>query len=215
MPLIGHKPVLMKTNESVLTIVNSVFFEENNYFKINQLIDSRNFQFPVCLYHPTDDPLCPRFRLDDIIKFTTKAGGSYEQLAMYGAVILITIKWDCWMAGWLSSKEKCSPVYSFERIDDDHFDSSIRKSIQYLYRKSFVRQIPSEDGKKRTTIRSFRMRFLVKVSASLSQYNFYNFVTSLSAYSGIFALMLIPFQMIIVRWLKKFNIEEIINYPNI
>ena len=84
MPLNGHKPVLMQTNESVLTIVNSVLFEENNYFKINQLIDSRNFQFPVCLYHPIDDPLCPRFRLDDIIKFTTKAGGNWSSVTGRG-----------------------------------------------------------------------------------------------------------------------------------
>ena len=180
MPLKDNNPVLVKTRDSFLTIRNSIIFVDYNIIKSNQPEDpSKNKKIYInCSYHPINDPFCARFKLSDIIKFTSNENGTYEQVAKFGAIIQITIKWDCWLSGWFISNEICSPTYSFQRIDDDY-------KANDMGHNTYVTQTYYENGQKRTTIRSHRIRFQVKVIGSMNQYDFYNFITVLSAYSGI------------------------------
>ena len=203
MPLKDNNPVLVKTKDSILTIRNSIIFVDYNIIKSSQPEDiSKNKKIYInCIYHPITSPHCTRFKLGDIIKFTANANGTYEQVAKFGAIIQIAIKWNCWLSEWFSSNKICLPTYSFERIDDDYKANDMGHT-------TYVTQTYYKNGQKRTTIRSHRLRFQVKVTGSISQYDFYNFITVLSAYSGIFALLLIPFQMAIVHRLKKYHIED-------
>ena len=71
-----------------------------------------------------------------------------------------------------------------------------------------------DGGQKRTLIRSQRIRIKVETAATLYYYDVYEFVTSLLAYSGIFLIMMIPFQLIIVYWLRKHYIQDIMIHQN-
>lgn len=195
---------MAETAHSILTIRNSIIFEEKNFYKSNQLENETHHRIYVdCHYDPISHPNCIQFRLGDIVKFTQNARGDYEELAKFGAIILITIKWNCWVAS-IFNQESCSLVYSFERIDDDDKPSSTGKN-------GYETQMYFENGLKRTMIRSHRIRLQIKVSATLNQYDFYSFLTVISAYTAIFSLLLSPFQMAIMRRLKKYHIEDWIN----
>ena len=192
---------MAKTADSILTIRNSIIFEENNLYRSNQLENQTHHRIYVdCLYDPINYLNCIRFRLGDIIKFTRNARGNYEELAKFGAIILITIKWNCWVAS-IFNEESCSLVYSFERIDDDDKPSSTGKN-------GYETQMYFENGFKRTMIRSHRIRLQIKVSATLNQYDFYSLITALAAYTAVFSLLLFPFEMAIMCQIKKYHIED-------
>ena len=195
---------MAKTAHSILTIRNSIVFEGNNFYKSNQLENGTHHRIYVdCLFDPISHPNCIRFKLGDIVKFTSNARGDYEELAKFGAIILITIKWNCWVES-IFNEESCSLVYSFERIDDDDKPSSTGKN-------GYETQMYFENGFKRTMIRSHRIRLQIKVSATLNQYDFYSLITVMAAYTAVFSLLLSPFQMAIMRRLKKYHIEDWIN----
>ena len=216
MPLKNEKAVLEGTKSAVLSIKNTVLFEENHFFKTNQL-DCHDYYLNYCV-HSNPSSECPNFVIEYIVNQTKNADGDYAKLAKHGATILITIHWNCIVDDWFSKLiiessswlkgssigYNCKPNYGFERIDKNadslQTDNNVYKNVIY-----------SLWGTRRTLIKSHRIIFKVQTKATLYQVDFFNFITNISAFSGLFFLILIPFRMIInYIWLKGIQIVDVI-----
>ena len=216
MPLKSEKAVLEETKNAILSIKNTILFEENHFFKTNQL-DWDDHYLNYCVH---SNPLseCPNFVIEYIVNQTENADGDYAKLAKHGATILITIYWDCIVDGWFSKliiessswlndssiNYNCKPNYGFKRIDKNanslQTDNNIYKSVVY-----------SDWGTRRTLIKSHRIVFKVETKATLYQVDCFNFIRNISAFSGLFFLISIPFRMIInYIWLKGIQIVDVI-----
>ena len=189
-PLNHYKAVLIETINSTLYIDNSVEFP-NEGKVINNLLKDK------CYYDPLSDPYCPIFKLGDIIRFSPNTNNSYAEIAKFGATFMINIEWKCFLP--LFSEFDCKPNYSFRRVDVWGNHSQIIYNLKAFY---------NSNGDKRKIIRSFKIRFQVQVKATLSRYDFFNFLTINSAYTGVFSLMLWLFTFLVRHKLKGERIEK-------
>ncbi|ERE76325.1 P2X purinoceptor 6 [Cricetulus griseus] len=64
--------------------------------------------FKHCRYDPHSSPYCPVFRIGDLVAM---AGGDFEDLALLGGAVGISIHWDCDLD---SRGPDCCPRYSFQ-----------------------------------------------------------------------------------------------------
>src|SRR4051812_3745682 len=92
-PLKDFAPVLIDTINSTLWLKYSITFPEHNIILDNQPKKDIDY-YLHCNYGPKT-PLCPNFRLGDIIKYTPNAYQSYARIAKTGAVININVNVNC------------------------------------------------------------------------------------------------------------------------
>ncbi|XP_073916613.1 P2X purinoceptor 6 isoform X10 [Castor canadensis] len=64
--------------------------------------------FKHCRYDPHSNPYCPVFRIGDLV---TAAGGDFNDLALLGGAVGISVNWDCDLDDGGSD---CWPHYSFQ-----------------------------------------------------------------------------------------------------
>ncbi|KAM9095572.1 P2X purinoceptor 6 [Sarcophilus harrisii] len=77
--------------------------------------------FKRCRYHAQASPLCPVFRVGDVV---AAAGGDFEDLALLGGVVRIQITWDCDLD---RPGSECQPRYSFWLQEKGHnFRAAVR-----------------------------------------------------------------------------------------
>ena len=100
MPLKNEIAVLEGTKSAILSIKNTILFEENRFFKTNQL-DWHDYYLNYCV-HLNSSSECPNFVVEYIVNQTENADDDYALLAKHGATIFITINWDCIMDHWFS-----------------------------------------------------------------------------------------------------------------
>ena len=206
LPLKNDKALLSETKDIRLSIRNTIYYDEFDYFKSTQLQDEKfdlHDYLEFCL-HSEFDSNCNIFKLNYIIEMAQQ---EFDEMAKYGGIILVTIKWDCWLPSWFMATDNCKPIYKFTRIDRN-------EKLNQTIHNSYETHLYFDEGQKRTLIRSQRIRIKVETSAILYDYDFYQFVTSLSAYIGVFLIMMIPFQLIIIYWLRKHYIQNIIIHQN-
>lgn len=104
-----------------LWIKNSVVFPDHN-ITVDNTFGAGLSYFLKCKYNSETDPFCPVFPvLGDVIKYTPNARQSFEEIARFGATIVIDIKWDCFedIFTRFSVEKNCKPNYSFRRIDNE------------------------------------------------------------------------------------------------
>nr|XP_012632101.1 P2X purinoceptor 6 isoform X4 [Microcebus murinus] len=64
--------------------------------------------FKHCRYDPHSSPYCPVFRIEDLV---AEAGGDFEDLALLGGSVGISVHWDCDLD---TGGSDCRPHYSFQ-----------------------------------------------------------------------------------------------------
>ncbi len=202
-----------ETSESTLWIKNIVIFNDDDH-EYDYLLDnylgnsySKYSSYAECTYHPSKSPLCPIFKLKDIIDSTPNAGESYEEMAKLGGVILITIRWNCWHKSWkwiesLFPDNKCTPVYSFKRIDNE-------KGKDPLERSAYGDNSYFNNMKSRVRIRSYKIRFIVRVVATMSQFDLLKFVISMGGCIGFYSFLNFIYEFIVTLTYGPYNIEKV------
>ncbi|KAK7497994.1 hypothetical protein BaRGS_00010865 [Batillaria attramentaria] len=83
-----------------------------------------------CRYNESDekDRHCPTFTLDTIVRLT---GFSFDQVSAKGAVIQMSIDWDCDLDSY--DIQECLPTYGFRRLDriqNDIFPGYFFRSVK-------------------------------------------------------------------------------------
>ncbi|MEJ1283408.1 purinergic receptor P2X ligand-gated ion channel 6 [Cricetulus griseus] len=103
-----RKPLLVQAKNFTLFIKNTVTFSKFNFSKTNALDTWDSTYFKHCRYDPHSSPYCPVFRIGDLVAM---AGGDFEDLALLGGAVGISIHWDCDLD---SRGPDCCPRYSFQ-----------------------------------------------------------------------------------------------------
>ncbi|XP_051829215.1 P2X purinoceptor 6 isoform X2 [Antechinus flavipes] len=116
-----RKPQLLESQNFTLFIKNSITFPKFNFLKANTLETRDGGYFKRCRYHALASPLCPVFRVGDVV---AAAGGDFEDLALLGGVVRIQITWDCDLD---RPGSECQPRYSFWLQEKGHnFRAAVR-----------------------------------------------------------------------------------------
>ncbi|ERE76324.1 P2X purinoceptor 6 [Cricetulus griseus] len=105
---VPRKPLLVQAKNFTLFIKNTVTFSKFNFSKTNALDTWDSTYFKHCRYDPHSSPYCPVFRIGDLVAM---AGGDFEDLALLGGAVGISIHWDCDLD---SRGPDCCPRYSFQ-----------------------------------------------------------------------------------------------------
>ncbi|XP_045391104.1 P2X purinoceptor 6 isoform X2 [Lemur catta] len=102
------RPLLIHAQNFTLFIKNTVTFSKFNFSKSNALETWDPTYFKHCRYDPHSSPFCPVFRIEDLV---AEAGGDFEDLALLGGSVGISVRWDCDLD---SGGSDCRPHYSFQ-----------------------------------------------------------------------------------------------------
>ncbi|XP_053443395.1 P2X purinoceptor 6 isoform X1 [Nycticebus coucang] len=102
------KPLLIQAQNFTLFIKNTITFSKFNFSKSNALETWDHTYFKHCQYDPRSSPYCPVFHIGDLV---ATAGGSFEDLALLGGSVGISVCWDCDLD---TGGSDCQPRYSFQ-----------------------------------------------------------------------------------------------------
>ncbi|XP_053555737.1 P2X purinoceptor 7-like [Bombina bombina] len=172
---ITPNPAIMQSAENFTVLIkNNVFFAAYNYSAKNT-VPTYNAS---CIYNRLSNPLCPIFRLGDIIK---EIGENFSQVAVWGAIVGIDIKWDCNL-DWSSP---CRPEYSFQRLDKRVIDECQTPCFSFRYAKYYKTAGGIEH---RTLIKAYGIRFDIQVYGTAAKFNFIKLVLFCGSCFSYFAL---------------------------
>ncbi|XP_069850402.1 P2X purinoceptor 6 isoform X3 [Dipodomys merriami] len=106
--VVPMKPLLIQAKNFTLFIKNTVTFSKFNFSKTNALDTWDTTYFKHCRYDPHSSPYCPVFRIGDLV---AAAGANFDDLALLGGAVGITVHWDCNLD---IGGADCWPRYSFQ-----------------------------------------------------------------------------------------------------
>uniref|UniRef100_A0A669BAW2 P2X purinoceptor n=1 Tax=Oreochromis niloticus TaxID=8128 RepID=A0A669BAW2_ORENI len=152
----------MDVNNFTIFIKNSIRFPLFNVTRGNFPPTMTAEQIKKCIYHPEDDPLCPIFRVGDVLHHT---GQNITELLSRGGEIGINIQWECNLD---LNIENCIPKYSFTRLDAPFAKNAVSKGYNFRFAKYFK----TENGTEfRTLHKAFAIRFDVMVTGKAGKFN--------------------------------------------
>jgi hypothetical protein len=208
-PLKEYNAVLVQTKNATLWLRHNVLFQDYN-IRVNNF-DS-NILWDDCHYDPEEALNCPKFVLNDIIKYTANAEVPFEKMAKFGATIVLAIDWKCEIDAFLyffrknySSLYDCKPKYSFTRVDNI-LKSPYTGNRTYWYAHYF--------GNMRTHYLSYRIRFVVRVTGEVKECSFYHLGHEMIAMYGVFCALVALYQLYITICKYKDKNFETIIYVN-
>lgn len=171
-----HPPepaVLRGSEDFTVLIKNNVHFPKFNYTVQNI---SPNFN-SSCTFNKITSPLCPIFRLGDILQ---EAKENFSEVAVKGGIIAIEIKWDCDLDSW---SYYCIPEYGFRRLDG-------KTRSQYPgFSFRFARYYKLPNGtEQRTLFKVYGIRFDILVFGTGGKFDsveLFTFIGSTITYFGL------------------------------
>uniref|UniRef100_A0A6I8R6F3 P2X purinoceptor n=1 Tax=Xenopus tropicalis TaxID=8364 RepID=A0A6I8R6F3_XENTR len=172
-------PAVLESAENFTVLIkNNIHFAAFNFTKKN-ILPKYNVS---CIYDRVKAPLCPIFRLGDILR---EAGENFSQVAVLGGVIGIEINWDCDLD---SLRYKCEPHYSFRRLNNKVVDERLYPGLNFR----FARHYKTSDGKDtRTLIKAYGIRFDIQVYGTGGKFSLFElaiFIGSCLSYFGCASL---------------------------
>jgi hypothetical protein len=160
-----------------------------------------------CKYDPQSNPLCPLFVFHDMMEFATNDEKvSYDEIAKFGGIILISINWNCEIKGWIFKNYKslydCTPRYTFTRTK--YYTIEFYKSYNFAHYFN--------NDQRRTTYRSFRIRFLTHVNVTVREKTVFLSITYLLAYNSLFNIPMYVISCFVTKyydrkWNKKISLK--------
>uniref|UniRef100_A0A8D0FKT7 P2X purinoceptor n=1 Tax=Strix occidentalis caurina TaxID=311401 RepID=A0A8D0FKT7_STROC len=164
--------VLRRSEDFTVLIKNNIHFPKFNYTVLN-IPQNLNTS---CTYNKITSPLCPIFRLGDILQ---EAKENFSEMAVKGGIIAIEINWDCNLDRWFYD---CHPEYGFRRLDD----KKIKPGFQFRYAKYY--KLPN--GKEqRTLFKVYGIRFDVLVFGTGRKFNAIELIKNVGSMMSYFGLV--------------------------
>lgn len=162
-------------NFSVL-IKSRVLFPDNNV-RASNVANWDSSYLNTCRYNATTDPFCPVFTVRDLIKLAvadnpTVAPVTLQNMTLNGAVMIITVKWDCNLDFAI---ENCYPTYIFNWLN-------VGEEVQgynYLYAHWYT----DNDVRRRQLIRAYGILFITNADAEAGKFDLLS--TTLNIGSGL------------------------------
>ena len=157
LPLGPARSLLPAVANFTVLIKNQIYFPKFGKSRTNILISQNTSYLSVCV-HSDKDPLCPVFRVGDIV---TRTGQKFSDIAVYGGVINIDIEWKCDLDHDFMSH--CRPKYTFDRLDDPN--SKIAPGLNYRRSEYYAES-------RRTLYKTYGIHFIVNVHGEARKFSF-------------------------------------------
>ncbi|XP_017268165.1 P2X purinoceptor 1 isoform X1 [Kryptolebias marmoratus] len=193
---IPDPPLLMSAENYTLFIKNSVTFPLFGVTRSNlvEAIDGKYIS--RCLFHPTKDPLCPIFKLGDIVKLS---GFNFETIAKEGGAIGIVVDWTCNLD---VDVKHCKPEYNFHGLYG-HLDEKDNASASLGYNFRYAKHYIEDKVPKRTLLKVFGIRFDIIVKSLARKFDIIPTLTAIGSGVGIFGVATVVCDLVLLYLLPK------------
>ncbi|KAM9440887.1 P2X purinoceptor 1 isoform 2-T2 [Clarias gariepinus] len=189
--VIPNPPLLAAAENFTLFIKNSISFPEFKVVRSNLVEGVDSTYLKTCVFDPSNQPLCPIFRLGDIVNLS---GFKFSDIAQVGGSIGILIRWQCNLDLRI---EKCKPVYQFEGL----YGNSSQASVGYNFRTA---KYYTESGiQKRTLMKVFGLYIEITVYGQARKFDIIPTLTAIGSGVGIFGVATVVCDVILLNFLSK------------
>ncbi|XP_045896137.1 P2X purinoceptor 1-like [Micropterus dolomieu] len=193
---IPDPPLLMSAENYTLFIKNSVTFPLFGVTRSNLVENIDKEYIKTCLYHPTDSPLCPIFKLGDIVKL---AGFNFETIAKEGGAIGIVVDWTCNLD---VAVKHCKPKYQFHGLyGNPNETDKARASMGYNFR--YAKHYLEDKVQKRTLLKVFGIRIDIIVQSQAGKFDIIPTLTAIGSGVGIFGVATVVCDLVLLYLLPK------------
>ncbi|XP_056140505.1 P2X purinoceptor 7 [Lampris incognitus] len=193
------RPALLAAAENFTVLIkNNIRFPAFNFIRRNILPWMNDSYLSHC--QRRTDPLCPIFRLGDIVK---EAKEDFSKMAVEGGVIAIQIKWDCNLDRWF---QRCLPKYSFRRLDEKESNRTLYPGLNFRFAKYHTQN--GVEG--RTLYKAFGIRFDIMVFGQAGRFSFIQLIIYIGSTLSYYALT-----TVFIDWLigtSCYSVESRQNY---
>uniref|UniRef100_A0AAQ4RGE0 P2X purinoceptor n=1 Tax=Gasterosteus aculeatus aculeatus TaxID=481459 RepID=A0AAQ4RGE0_GASAC len=187
--------MLLSAENYTLFIKNSVTFPMFGISRSNLVEDVDAEYISKCLHDPKDSPLCPIFRLGDIVRLS---GFNFETIARVGGAIGIVIDWTCNLD---KDVKHCRPKYNFHGLYGNPAETDkARASVGYNFRYA---KYYLENVQKRTLLKVFGIRFDIIVQSLARKFDIIPTLTAIGSGVGIFGVATVVCDLVLLHLLPK------------
>lgn len=193
---IPDPPLLMSAENYTLFIKNSVTFPLFGVTRSNLVEGINNTYIRQCLHHPKDAPLCPIFKLGDIVK---ESGFNFTTIAREGGAIGIVVDWTC---NFDVDVKHCKPTYKFHGLygNPDEKDKA-KASVGYNFR--YAKHYLEDKVPKRTLLKVFGIRVDIIVQSLARKFDIIPTLTAIGSGVGIFGVATVVCDLMMLYILPK------------
>ncbi|AWP00443.1 putative P2X purinoceptor 1 [Scophthalmus maximus] len=193
---IPDPPLLMSAENYTLFIKNSVTFPLFGVARSNLVEGIDAAYISKCLHDPKDAPLCPIFRLGDIVK---ESGFNFETIAQVGGAIGIVVDWTC---NFDVDVKHCKPKYNFHGLYGNPAETDkARASVGYNFR--YAKHYFDDNVQKRTLLKVFGIRFDIIVQSLARKFDIIPTLTAIGSGVGIFGVATVVCDLMMLYLLPK------------
>ncbi|XP_040037093.2 P2X purinoceptor 1 isoform X2 [Gasterosteus aculeatus] len=200
--------MLLSAENYTLFIKNSVTFPMFGISRSNLVEDVDAEYISKCLHDPKDSPLCPIFRLGDIVRLS---GFNFETIAResctvcdalvsrQGGAIGIVIDWTCNLD---KDVKHCRPKYNFHGLYGNPAETDkARASVGYNFR--YAKYYLEDKVQKRTLLKVFGIRFDIIVQSLARKFDIIPTLTAIGSGVGIFGVATVVCDLVLLHLLPK------------
>ncbi|XP_041657685.1 P2X purinoceptor 1 isoform X4 [Cheilinus undulatus] len=193
---IPDPPLLMSAENYTLFIKNSVTFPLFGVTRSNLVEGIDAGYISNCLHDPEKAPLCPIFKLGDIVKLS---GFNFETIARVGGAIGIVVDWTC---NFDVDVRHCKPKYNFHGLYGNPTETDkARASVGYNFR--FARHYLEDKIEKRTLLKVFGIRIDIIVQSLARKFDIIPTLTAIGSGVGIFGVATVVCDLVLLYLLPK------------
>ncbi|XP_071756940.1 P2X purinoceptor 1 isoform X3 [Centroberyx gerrardi] len=188
--------LLMSAENYTLFIKNSITFPLFGVTRSN-LVESIDAGYvSKCLFDPKEAPLCPIFRLGDIVKLS---GFNFNTIAKVGGAIGIVVDWTCNLD---LDVTKCKPKYNFHGLYGNPAEKdNARASVGYNFR--YAKHYMEDTHQKRTLLKVFGIRIDIIVQSLARKFDIIPTLTAIGSGVGIFGVATVVCDLVLLYLLPK------------
>lgn len=193
---IPDPPLLMSAENYTLFIKNSVTFPLFGVTRSNLVEGIDANYISKCLHDPEKAPLCPIFKLGDIVKLS---GFNFETIARVGGAIGIVVDWTC---NFDVDVRNCKPKYNFHGLYGNPTETDkARASVGYNFR--FAKHYMEDKIQKRTLLKVFGIRIDIIVQSLARKFDIIPTLTAIGSGVGIFGVATVVCDLVLLYLLPK------------
>ncbi|KAI3373446.1 hypothetical protein L3Q82_022051, partial [Scortum barcoo] len=149
-----------------------------------------------CLYDQKNAPLCPIFKLGDIVKLS---GFNFEMIAREGGAIGIVVDWTC---NFDIDVRHCKPTYNFHGLyGNPHETDKARASVGYNFR--YAKYYLENGVQMRTLLKVFGIRIDIIVQSLARKFDIIPTLTAIGSGVGIFGVATVVCDLVLLHLLPK------------
>ncbi|XP_024121468.1 P2X purinoceptor 1 isoform X1 [Oryzias melastigma] len=193
---IPNPPLLMSAENFTLFIRNSVRFPLFGVTRSNLVEEINKDYLKNCLFDPVKSPLCPIFKLGDIVRLS---GFTFDMMSKEGGSIAIVIDWTC---NFDHNVKNCKPTYEFHGLYGNPKETDTSKaSVGYNFR--YGKYYMENGEEKRTLMKVFGIRLNVIVQSMGRKFDIIPTLTAIGSGVGIFGVATVVCDLVLLYVLPR------------